>query len=69
MPRIYVVTNHFPDDDKKRLIRANNQSQAIRHCVQADYACRPATTEDVVQLLGLGIKVENISRQREVDDE
>ncbi len=55
--RPYVVTSRLTG--AQRLVRATNQSQAIRYAVRSDYACTPASADDVIALMGRGIKPED----------
>jgi hypothetical protein len=51
--RIYVVN----DGQKKRLIRAPNQAQAVRHAAK-DFKADVASQDDLCELIGAGVKVE-----------
>jgi len=56
--RIYVVsTKEAPDE--KYLIRANSQSQAVGFVLDRRYTTRVAKQDDLVDLMGLGVKVED----------
>ena len=52
--RIYLIT----DGTKQRLVRAQSQAQAIRHCVK-HYTAETPTAEQLVALVSAGTKVEN----------
>lgn len=54
--RIYLVTD--VETNKHRLIRAGNQSQAIRHAAQTRFDIEVAGQDDLVSLLTSGIPVE-----------
>ena len=54
--RIYLVTDR--ETQAKRLIRAGNQAQAIRHAAQSRFDIEVAGQDDLVQLLGSGRAVE-----------
>jgi len=53
--RIYIVRNGASDP---RLVRAANQSQALRHIVKP-YTAEVASQDDLVVALSKGIKVED----------
>ena len=52
--RIYLVT----DGTEKRLVRAQSQAQAVRHCVK-HYSAETPTAEQLVSLVSAGTKVED----------
>jgi hypothetical protein len=54
--RIYLVTD--VETNKHRLIRAGNQTQAIRHAAQNRFDIEVAGQDDLVSLLTSGIPVE-----------
>jgi hypothetical protein len=54
--RIYLVTD--VETNKHRLIRAGNQSQAIRHAAQTRFDIEVAGQDDLVNLLTGGIPIE-----------
>jgi len=54
--RIYLVTD--VETNKRRLIRAANQAQAIRHAAQTRFDIEVAGQDDLVSLLSHGIPVE-----------
>jgi hypothetical protein len=43
-----------------RLVRANNRAQALSHVAQSTFNIRVAGQDDLVSLLGKGIKVESV---------
>jgi hypothetical protein len=53
---IYVVTDI--ETNKRRLIRAGNPTQAIRHAAQTRFDVAYAEQDDLVGLLSAGIAVE-----------
>ena len=58
MARIYVVTNR--SDGITRLVRANNQSQALRHVAGDTFDVGVPTQDGLVHLLtDAGVAVEN----------
>lgn len=57
LQRIYVV--HHKHSKASKLIRATNQSQAVRHVTEDEYDCRVAQQDDLVRLVAEGVKVEN----------
>lgn len=65
--RIYLVTDR--ETHAKRLIRAGNQAQAIRHAAQSRFAIEVASQDDLVQLLDAGQKVESAATTSEADSE
>lgn len=54
--RIYYVHPKLPGDGA-RLVRATNAAQALRHVVRDTLTVELATQEDLVRLLGAGVKV------------
>lgn len=64
--RIYLVTDR--DTQAKRLIRAGNQAQAIRHAAQSRFAIEVAGQDDLVQLLATGQAIEVASRTESEPD-
>lgn len=59
--RIYVVNQ--VGKDAPRLVRAVHQAAALRH-VAADLLCvAVASQDDLVELLGAGVKVESVKPQ------
>mgnify|MGYP000857511292 FL=1 len=62
--RIYIVRNLLVDVDAdtgmptQRLVRAPNAAQAVRHVAADTLACDVATQDDLVVLIGRGVKVE-----------
>ena len=63
--RIYLVTN--TETNKHRLIRAANQSQAIRHAASTMFDIEVAGQDDLVSLLTHGIPVEMATGQATAD--
>ena len=57
--RIYLVTN----GTGHRLVRAQSQAQAIRHCVK-HYAAETPTAEQLVALVSAGTKVEDVEGEQ-----
>ena len=57
---IYVVRRKSGDDDPitRRLVKADNAAQAMRHVAQDTLALSVATTEEAVELGAAGVKVE-----------
>lgn len=53
---IYVVTDI--ETSKRRLIRAGNRTQAIRHAAQTRFDVAYAEQDDLVGLLSAGIAIE-----------
>jgi hypothetical protein len=53
--RVYIVTT----PKGKRLVRAISQTAAIRHVVEPEYAAEVGSMNDVLHLVGTGIKVED----------
>ena len=54
--RIYVVTD--VETNKRRLIRASNQAQAIKYAAQTRFDIEVAGQEDLVSLLTNGVPIE-----------
>ena len=63
--RIYLVTD--VETNKRRLIRAGNQAQAIRHAAQTRFDIEVAGQDDLVSLLTSGIPVEMAGAGAAVD--
>lgn len=59
--RIYVVTQATGEGDgstdQQHLVRAGSQAQAIRHVVGNQFSAEVATQDDLVTLIGKGVKV------------
>jgi hypothetical protein len=59
--RIYLVTQSTGEGsgaaDSQHLVRAASQAQAIRHVVSDQFSADVATQDDLVTLLGRGVKV------------
>jgi hypothetical protein len=53
--RIYLVTDKKAD--AKRLVRAPNNAQAIRHCAK-DFSATVASQDELIAAVGAGVKVE-----------
>ena len=63
--RIYVVTD--TETNKHRLIRAANQSQAIKYAASTRFDIEVAGQDDLVSLLTNGIPVELATGQATAD--
>jgi hypothetical protein len=63
--RIYAVYHGATG----RLVRANNRAQALSHVAQSTFNIRVASQDELVSLLGKGIKVESVrdADQNELD--
>ena len=64
--RIYVVTEAngtggAGHQEKHHLVRAASQAQAIRHIVTPRFTCEVAEQEQLVDLVGAGVKVQDAS--------
>lgn len=59
--RIYVVSSksNIASDRGNRLVRASNPSQALRHVAEGLFDVEVASQDQLVDLAGKGIKVEN----------
>lgn len=55
--RVYVVTDSTLKT--KTLVRANNPAQAIRHAVSSRFSAAPVKVDELVELLGSNVTVEN----------
>lgn len=55
--RVYVVTDSTLKT--KTLVRANNPAQAIRHAVSSRFSAAPVKVDELVELLGTNVTVEN----------
>lgn len=60
--RIYLVGT--PEGDN-RLIRAQSRQQAVWYVAQGKYLVRPAGQDDLITLLGKGVKVESVNPQEQ----
>ena len=54
--RIYLVTD--TESGKKRLVRASNQPQAVRHAARNKFSVEVAGQDDLVSLVATGCPVE-----------
>lgn len=61
--RIYAVFN----GNTGRLVRAKNRAQALSHVAQSTFNIRVAGQEDLVTLLGDGVKVESVRDADQVE--
>lgn len=62
--RIYVVRDQDGQADSAantRLVKASSQAQAIGHVVRARYTAGVAKQDELVRLMGAGVKVEEAS--------
>lgn len=64
--RIYVVQD--TETDEKALVRAGNQSQALRHVVKNRFAVGVASQDALVELLEGGAAVETASNEPEAKE-
>jgi len=66
--RIYLITvkqaEGAPASGAPRLVRAPNQAQAIRHVAADMLVADVASQDDLVMMLGQGVKVETSGRQQ-----
>mgnify|MGYP001614525395 CR=1 FL=1 len=62
---IYIVGPKAPnaEEESRRLVKAQNPAQAIRHVAEATLSCEVATTEQAVELGAAGVKVESAASQ------
>lgn len=58
--RIYIVT---APDGAVVLVKASNQAQALRHVAKAAYTVRYATSVEVADHMGAGVKVHDATRE------
>lgn len=65
--RIYLVTDR--DTQTRRLIRAANQAQAVRHAAQSRFDIQVASQNDLVKLLAAGQTVESATQATEAEPE
>ena len=65
--RIYLVTDR--DTETRRLIRAANQAQAVRHAAQSRFDIQVASQDDLVELLAAGQAVESAAQATEAEPE
>jgi len=59
MPIYFVRPKGENVNDQRRLVKADNAAQAMRHVAQDTLAVSVATTEEAVELGAAGVKVEN----------
>lgn len=65
--RIYLVTDR--NTQTRRLIRAANQAQAVRHAAQSRFDIQVASQDDLVTLLAAGQAVESATQATEAESE
>ena len=53
--RIYAVYHN----SNARLVKAKNRAQALSHVAQSTFSVNVASQDDLVTLLGIGVKVEH----------
>ncbi len=68
--RIYIVSNAAArdiagNDSPPRLVRANSRTSALKHVVRDTLTVELATQDDLVRLLGAGVKVEAANAEDE----
>jgi hypothetical protein len=66
--RIYVVAPKIAEAGKpapRRLVRATHPANALRHVAEAQFAVAVASQDDLVALLGEGVKVEDIAAEQQ----
>lgn len=64
--RIYIVSPTVPlasGSDQRRLVRAGNSAQALRHVVEHTLQVSLASQADLVELVGAGVKVEDLKAE------
>lgn len=62
--RIYAVYDERTlDTDGQRLVRASTRSRALRHVAQGIFTVVVASQDELVELLGQGIKVEDAGEE------
>lgn len=64
--RIYVITDRRTD--AQRLVRAVNQSTAIRHCARDTFGAAVAAQDTLVDLVTAGVKVEDAGSEPEATE-
>jgi hypothetical protein len=61
--RIYAVYHGA----QGKLVRARNRAQALSHVAQATFNVRVASQDELVTLLGQGVKVESVTDADQVE--
>lgn len=61
--RIYAVYH----GTEGRLVRASNRAQALSHVAQSTFNVRVAAQDELVTLLGKGVKVESVRDADQVE--
>ena len=56
--RIYLVAT---GENDVRLIRAQSRQQAVWYVAQSKYIVRPASQDDLIDLINKGVKVEKVT--------
>jgi hypothetical protein len=65
--RVYLVTVTEPEGKpERRLVRAGNSAQAWRHVAESRIAVDLATQDDLIELAGSGVKVEEAKGEAHV---
>lgn len=65
MPYYHVIG----PDEKSRLIKADNQAQALRYAVRTAYNCAAATTDMALNLVTAGVVLEDATRAEVAADD
>jgi len=60
--RIYLVSE---TDGDERLVRASNQSQAVKHAVGSRFSAKVASQDDLARMLPEGAAIENSGETEE----
>lgn len=66
--RIYIVapkTVEAGAPEQRRLVRATHPANALRHVAEAQYGVAVASQDDLVALLGKGVRVESIDGEQQ----
>ena len=61
--KIMATTTRIYSVDGKHLVRAQSQAQALRHIVKNRHKVEVASQDDIVKMIGDGVKVEETSEQ------
>lgn len=64
MPYYHIIG----PDDKSRLIKADNQAQALRHAARVAYKVEAASTDLALDLVKAGVELESASRAEMMED-
>lgn len=64
--RVYVVVRRDaePKGESRRLVRSAHPATALRHVADSEYSVSVASQDELIALLGKGIRVEEVGQEQ-----